>query len=55
MLLRKGVYPYEYMESWKKLDEISLPDKEAFHSSLNTENITDIDYRHADKVFKNLS
>ena len=26
-LLRKGVYPYEYMDSWEKYDEKSLPDK----------------------------
>ena len=28
LLLRKGVYPYEYMDSWKKFKEESLPDKE---------------------------
>ena len=32
LLLRKGVYPYEYMDSWEKFDETSLPDKEAFYS-----------------------
>ena len=52
LLLRKGVYPYEYLDSWERFDEISLPDKEAPYSILNMENITDIDYRHADKVFK---
>ena len=30
LLLRKGVYPYEYMDSWEKLDETSFPDKELF-------------------------
>ena len=54
MLLRKGVYPYEYMDSWERFDETTLPDKEAFYSSLNMENITDVDYRHAKRVFKNL-
>ena len=29
-LLRKGVYPYEYMDSWKRFDETSLPGKESF-------------------------
>ena len=33
-------------------DETSLPDKEAIYSSLNIEDITDVDYRHASKVFK---
>ena len=44
LLLRKGVYPYEYMDSWQKFDEASLPDKEAFYSNLNMEDIADVDY-----------
>ena len=40
------------MDSWKRFDETSLPNKKAFYSSLNMENITDIDYRHANRVFK---
>ena len=52
MLLRKIVYPYEYIDSWERFDETSLPDKEAFHSNLNMEDITDVDYRHAKRVFK---
>ena len=55
LLLRKGVYPYEYMDSWKRFEETSLPDKEAFYSSLNMEHITDVDHRHANNVFKNLN
>ena len=54
-LLRKGVYPYECMDSWERFDETSLPNKKAFYSSLNMEDITDVDYRHANnpsKTFK---
>ena len=51
-MLRKGVYPYEYMDSWQKFDEKSLPEKKAFYSNLNMEDFTDTDYRHANKVFK---
>ena len=54
LLLRKGVYPYEYMDSWQRLDETSLPDKEAFYSNLNMEDITDVDYRHGKTVFEYL-
>ena len=50
LLLRKGVYPYEYMDSWEKFDETSLPDKKAFYSELNLEDISDKDYLHAQKV-----
>ena len=52
LLLRKGVYPYEYMDTWERFDEISLPNKESFYSNLNMENIDDIDYRHGNNVFK---
>ena len=52
MLLRKGIYPYEYIGSWKRFDETSLPVKEAFYSSLNMEGITGVDYRHAKGVYK---
>ena len=43
------------MDSWERFDEILLPDKEAFYSNLNMKDITDVDYRHAKRVFKNLS
>ena len=52
MLLRKGVYPYEYMESWEEFNETSLPSKKDFYSNLNMENIDDIFYRHDNSVFK---
>ena len=50
-MLRKGVYPYEYMDNWEKFNEISLPSKESFYSNLNMEDIEDIDYRHGNNVF----
>ena len=49
ILLRKGVYPYEYMDSWERFNETSLPDKTYFYSELNLEGITDEDYVHAQK------
>ena len=47
LLLRKGVYPYEYMDSWEKFDENTLPPKKDFYSNLNLEDISDKDYTHA--------
>ena len=60
LLLRKGIYPQEYMDSWERFNKILLPDKKFFYSELNLEDITDKDYAHAQKVFeefklKNLS
>ena len=43
------------MDCWERFNETSLPDKEAFYSNLNMEDITDIDYRHVKRVSKNLS
>ena len=51
MLLRKGIYPYEHMDSWNKFNETRLPNKEDFHGSLNMEGITDIDYRNAKYIY----
>ena len=51
LLLRKGVYPYEYMDNWKRFNETSLPNKESFYSNLNMENIEGIDYRNGNNVF----
>ena len=39
------------MDNWERFDETLLPNKEAFYSNLNMEDITDTDYRHANKVF----
>ena len=52
LLLRKGVYPYEYMDNWERFNEVVLPDKKAFYINLNIEHITDVDYRHANSMFK---
>ena len=49
--LRKSVYPYEYMDDWDRFNEEKLPNKSDFYSCLNMEDISEIDYRHALKVF----
>ena len=52
LLARKGVYPYEYMDSLEKLKETKLPPKKAFYSRLNDGGISDEDYAHAQKVWR---
>ena len=52
LLSRKGVCPYEHMDSWERFNEKLLPSKKDFYSNLNMEDINDIDYRHANNVFK---
>ena len=41
------------MGSWERFDEALLPDKEAFYSTLNMEDIADVGYRHAKRVLNN--
>ena len=52
LLLRKGAYPYDYVDCLKKIDETSLPPKEEFVSKLTGEGITDEDYQLAHTVWK---
>ena len=51
LLLRKGLYPYQYMDSWKRFNETELPSKDKFYSKLNLEDISADDYAHAFNVW----
>ena len=52
LLLRKGVYPYKYMNSWEKFKENQLTPVEAFYSELNLSEISECDYDHAQNVWE---
>ena len=52
LILQKGHYPYEYMDSWSRFEETTLPPKEAFYSELKREGISDEDYAHAQAVWQ---
>ena len=52
LLTRKGAFPYEYIESVDKLNEISLSPRELFYSSLTDKIISDDDYQHATNVWR---
>ena len=54
LMTRKGVFPYEYIDTFDKFEETSLPPKNEFYSSLTTESISEEDYAHAQVVFKEL-
>ena len=51
LLLRKGIYPDEYINDLNRFDEEQLPNKTNFYVGLNMEEISGIYYRHAEKVF----
>ena len=51
LLLKKGVYPYEYMNDWNKFNETKLPAIDKFYSKLDLKNISKEDHRHAQNVW----
>ena len=51
LIKQKGVYPYDYMDSFQRFSERSLPEIEDFYSILNDTNISESDYEHAKRVW----
>ena len=50
--LKKGIYPYDYMDSFNKFEETENPPKEEYYSISNNQEITDEDYEHSQLVWK---
>ena len=50
--MQKGVYTFECMDDWEKFNEKPLPEKEGSYSSLNMKDLTDADFKHAKRVWK---
>ena len=48
---KKGVYPYDFMDSFEKFNQRELPNKDQSYSILNDQHITDDEYDHAKKVW----
>ena len=51
LLVKKGIYPYEYVTEWNKFKETKLTPKEAFYSKLNMIGVSSENYEHACKVW----
>ena len=51
LLTRKGVYPYEWLDSYEKFEQTELPPMESFYSTFNDTKISQEDYNHAKKVW----
>ena len=52
LMSQKGVYPYDFMDTFEKFDQTELPTKEQFYHILNDQHITNDEYNHAKKVWK---
>ena len=51
LMRKKGIYPYDFMDSFEKFDKTGLPTKDEFYSILNNEHISDEDYKHAQIIW----
>ena len=51
LLLRKGVYPYDYMDCFDQFEETSLPPREAFYNTLTESDIGEEDYEYTLKIW----
>ena len=54
LMLREGVYPDAYMDSWQKFNETLLQNKAKFYSRLNMEDLVDVSYEHTKKGMERL-
>ena len=52
LMSQKGVYLYDFMDSFEKFNQTELPTKDQFYSTLNNQHIMDDEYDHAKKVWK---
>ncbi|XP_070521814.1 uncharacterized protein [Cardiocondyla obscurior] len=55
LLTRKGVFPYEYVDSIEKLEDVCLPPRESFYSSLTDDTVSENDYAHAIDIWQRFS
>ena len=51
-LTRKGVFPYDYIDSWRRFEERRLPAKKCFHNTLKKTPVSSPDYKYARRIFK---
>ena len=51
LMKQKGIYPYDYMDSFDRFNETQLPEKQDFYSILNNDHISDEQYKHAQNVW----
>ena len=51
LIRREGVYPYDHMDSFKRLEETELPSQDAFFNKLSGDSCSDSDCAHANRVW----
>ena len=53
-MIRKGMYPYEYMDDFQKYEEAKPPSKNALYSKLSMKGKSDNDYEHAQQILNTM-
>ena len=51
LVRRKGIYPYDYMDSFARFEKTELPTQSAFFSKLSGDSCSNADYAHAVAVW----
>lgn len=54
-LLQKGVFPYDYINHYRRLSEKELPGRKCFYNSIKKTHITEKEYSHAQNMFQLLN
>ena len=52
LLIRKGIYPYEHMDNWDRFEKTNLPPASSFYSKLSMSRVSNGDYEHAHRVWR---
>lgn len=53
-MIQKGIYPYSYITSYNKLQQLGLPNKEAFYNDLSNKECSENDYNRVSEVWNAL-
>ena len=51
IILKKGIYPYSYLDTYDKFNDNNLPNKKEFYNKLNNSECSDDDYNQAKLVW----
>ena len=54
ILIKKGIYPYEYMDSFDRFNESKLPEIKDFYSTMKGSTVSEKEYNHAQNVWNEL-
>jgi hypothetical protein len=51
LIQNKGIYPYDFMDTYDKMNSISLHLRDEFYNKINSKHISDKEYGHAKEAW----